>query len=72
MHKDRERDPEDNNAEFIYVHATSTKPRQVLHKVSQLYIQDEKFFNILLLIEPIDQQNKGKLYHRSWVVHFKH
>ncbi len=32
VHKDREKDPEreDNNAELIYVHATSTKPRQVL------------------------------------------
>lgn len=32
VHKDREKDPEreDNNAEFVYVHATSAKPRQVL------------------------------------------
>ena len=32
VHKDREKDPEreDNNAELIYVHVNSAKPRQVL------------------------------------------
>lgn len=39
VHKDRERDPEreDNNAELIYVHANSAKPRQVPSESDKLF-----------------------------------